>query len=123
LFSHLTERTSLQTILKSFAWFYSSFLFFTFIFVFVYVTSPSFVSLFFGPAPFAWVVLVVFLPSYFVTPFLFYALAIQPKYRQIYKDLRFLASRIQPALVYVLAFVTYQVLFLPLVSSVLKLLL
>jgi len=125
LFSHLTERTSLQIILKSFAWFYSSFMFLAFVFIFVYVTSPAFISLLFGPAGLAQtfrVVLYVMVVSYLVTPFLFYAVAIQPKYRQIHKDSRFLASRIQPALLYILAFVTYLVLFMPLVTVILGLL-
>jgi len=72
-------------------------------------------------APFAWVVWVIVV-SYFVMPF-FYVVAIQPKYRQIYKDSKFLASRLKPALLYILAIATYLPLMGPSVSSFLKLLL
>ena len=107
LFSNLTGRTSLQVILKSYAWFYSSFMFLLLMFIFAYVTSPVFVSLFFGPAPpFGWVIVVMAI-SFFVVPFLFYVIAVQPKYRQIHRDSKFLAGRLQPALLYVMAIMTF----------------
>jgi hypothetical protein len=54
LFSHLTERITSPIILKTYAWFFSSFTFL--VLIFAYVTSPSFVS-FFGPkASFPWVI-------------------------------------------------------------------
>jgi len=123
LFSHLTERRALQIILKSYAWFYSSFMFLTLIFVFVYVTFPPFIYYFFGPRPpFLWGMPVMAV-SFFSIPFLFYAIAIQPKYKQIYKDSKFLASRLKPALLYILAIATYLPLMGPSLSSFLRLLL
>lgn len=107
LFSHLTERTPLQVILKTYAWFFSSFMFLVLIFVFAYVTSPLFVALFFGGgALFPWVIWIMVV-SFFVAPFLFYVIMIQPKYRRIYSDSKFLASRLQPVLLYILALATF----------------
>ncbi len=113
LFSHLTARTSLQIVLKSYAWFHSSFLFFSLIHLLFYVASPLYYYLFFHYAgSLTWVPLVVFLPTFIIIPFLFYIKAVQPKYRQIYTDSKFLASRTRPVLVYILSFAIYLLLML-----------
>lgn len=107
LFSHLTGRTSPKIILKSFAWFYTSFMFLTFIFVFAYVTSPLFISLFFRPYTPLVLVGIALAVFFFVAPFVFYSVAIQPKYREDHRDSKLLASRLRPALLYILALATY----------------
>jgi len=67
----------------------------------------SFCLPFFGPAPpFGWFIVVMAI-SFFVVPFLFYVIAVQPKYRQIHRDSKFLAGRLQPALLYVMAIMTF----------------
>ncbi|MEM2980453.1 MAG: hypothetical protein QW385_03675 [Thermoproteota archaeon] len=101
------ERIRLQIILKTYAWFYSYFMFLMLIFIFVYVSSPLFLHLFFGGgAPFSWVVGII-LPCLFIMPFLFYAILIKPKYTRIYSNSKFLDSRLQLVLLYILAFVSY----------------
>lgn len=107
LFSHLTGRTSPKIILKSFAWFYASFMFLTFIFVFAYVTSPLFISFFFRPYTPLVLVGIAMAVFFFVAPFVFYSVAIQPKYRKDHRDSKLLASRLRPALLYILALATY----------------
>jgi len=104
LFSHLTTRTSHQIVLKTYAWFNASFLFLTYINEFFYITSPMYVYLFFRRGgPLNWVPRWVFLPSFIIMPFLLYTKAVQPKYRQVYTDSKFLAGRTRPALLYILS--------------------
>ena len=118
LFSHLTARTSLQVVLKSYAWFHSSFLFLSFIFLFLSVTSPSFNYLFYHYAgPLNWVVLGVLLPMFLIMPFLFYIFMVHPKYRQVYADSRLLTSRTRQVSLYILSVVAYTLLMLVLWSG------
>jgi len=107
LFSHLATRTSHKTVLKTYAWFNASFLFLTYINEFFYVASPMYVYLFFRQGgPLTWVPLWVFLPSFIIMPFLLYTKAVQPKYRQVYTDSKFLAGRM-PILLYILSLIIF----------------
>lgn len=103
LFSHLTDRVEAEVILKSYAWFFSSFMFLMFITIFGYVAYPE-ISDFLHQTSWLYLPLAIF---FFVAPLVFYATAIQPKYRRIYKDSSFLRSRLKPALLYFVALLTY----------------
>ena len=117
--SHLTERLTPQLLLKSFAWFFSLFLFLTFIFEFTYITSPTFVGLFFGPgAPFPWGIVVMAM-VFLVLPYVFFAMAVLPAYKRLYDDSALLASHKQLGVLYIIAFGVYLFLTGPLIGDIL----
>jgi len=112
--SYLMLRPNLRTILKTYAWFYAFFMILTFTIIFTEIAYELDYARVFSASS---ILLVPWFVVWLVVPFAFFDLLIRPKYRKICKDSRLLNSRKLLMLLYILAFVTFQILNLPLLSG------
>jgi len=108
LWSYLAEKEEYQVILKSYAWFYASFLFLIYLFMFVFIAAPDIYRILFvrpgGGGAGLGVPLAIL--GFLIGPFSVYTLGIRPEYRITYKGSRILGSLRLLGLLYASALMT-----------------
>jgi len=114
LWSHLARKMEYKIALKSFAWIYASFMLTADIMLLLMGTVRiPLAGVQFKPAPgsplqiVSTLLFAVFPPIVF--PILFCFFVIRPRFRELYKDSKFLYSLQQQALLYIIALTTYLI--------------
>ena len=117
--SYFIRSTNIKLALKTFGWFYATFISMLFVFFFMdvcYGMGPLISDLSRRFAPLILVLFIVF----FAAPILFFRLFILPIYRLDYGDSGLLSSAPKQVLLYVFAALTFMGLALPLLTTAIK---
>jgi len=112
LWSHLARKTEYKIVLKSFAWIYASFILTADIELLLLGTIMPLrragAQPFLAPGPLLTIFNLLFVASWpLIIPIIFCLFVIRPRFRELYKDSKFLYSLPRQALLYILALTTY----------------
>jgi len=112
LWSHLARKIESKIVLKSFAWIYASFILTADIELLLLGTIMPLrragAQPFLAPGPLLTIFNLLFVASWpLIIPIIFCLFVIRPRFRELYKDSKFLYSLPRQALLYVLALTTY----------------